>query len=32
MNNIKYTLVNDGAAEPRSKAAEPRFIGPKAQF
>ena len=32
MNNIKYILVNDGAAEPRSKAAEPRFNGPKAQF
>ena len=25
MNNIKYILVNDGAAEPRGKAAEPRF-------
>ena len=25
MNNIKYILVNDGAAEPRSKAALPRF-------
>ena len=32
MNNIKYILVNDGAAEPRSKAALPRFNGPKAQF
>ncbi len=25
MNNIKYILVNDGAAEPRGKAAKPRF-------
>ena len=25
MNNIKYILVNDGAAEPRGKAALPRF-------
>ena len=32
MNNIKYILVNDGAALPRSKAALPRFNGPKAQF
>ena len=32
MNNIKYILVNDGAAEPRGKAALPRFNGPKAQF
>ena len=24
MNNIKYILVNDGAAEPRGKAALPR--------
>ena len=32
MNNIKYIIVNDGAAEPRSKAALPRFNGPKAQF
>ena len=32
MNNIKYILVNDGAAEPRGKAALPRFNGPLAQF
>ena len=32
MNNIKYILVNDGAALPRSKAALPRFNGPLAQF
>ena len=32
MNNIKYILVNDGAAEPRFNAALPRFNGPKAQF
>ena len=32
MNNIKYIIVNDGAAEPRGKAALPRFNGPKAQF
>ena len=25
MNNIKYILVNDGAAEPRFNAALPRF-------
>ena len=32
MNNIKYILVNDGAAEPRFNAALPRFNGPLAQF
>ena len=31
MNNIKYILVNDGAAEPRSKAALPRFSDLKVQ-
>ena len=32
MKKIKFILVNDGAAEPRGSAAEPRFNGPKAQF
>jgi len=31
MNNIKYILVNDGAAEPRGKAALPRFSDLKVQ-
>ena len=31
MNNIKYILVNDGAAEPRFNAALPRFSDLKVQ-
>ena len=32
MNNIKYILVNDGAAEPRGKAALPRFNAAEPRF
>ena len=32
MKKIKFILVNDKAAEPRSNAALPRFNGPKARF